>query len=230
MPFDPKFADSELKRAVVKSSESQENKASEENKAGKENKAQTILTGALKVFTTQGYAAASMDQIAKTCGVSKPTLYTYFTNKEGLFIALVQQQTGEHHQLMSVLNAPAKPLPPEQMLHNMAALVIDNFSKNQTLLTLMRLIIGESERFPDLAKTFVREVTQPLLARLVAYLETQPQLNLFDPMVAARIFVGALVHYLIVQEIMHGKEILPLDRDRMIKGLVYQMLAGATEP
>lgn len=119
-----------------------------------------------------------------------PTLYTYFTNKEGLFIALVQQQTGKHHQLLSVPNALAKPLPPEQVSLNMAALVIDNFSKNRTLLTLMRLMVGESERFPDLAKTFVREVTQPLLARLVAYLETRPRLNLFDPMVAARVFVG----------------------------------------
>ena len=168
-----------------------------------------------------------MDRIAKASGVSKPTLYTYFNNKEGLFIALIQQMTGEHQQLLSVAGAPNSPMPPEQVLRKMATLVIDNFSRNQTLLTLMRLIIGESERFPELAKTFVREVKKPMLTKLVAYLETQPQLNLADPMVAARMFAGSLVHYLIVQELMHGKDILPLERDRMIDGLVHQMLAGA---
>ncbi len=56
-------------------------------------KAAVILAGALTVFTSQGYAAASMDRIAKEAKVSKPTLYKYFQDKEGLFFALVQQLT-----------------------------------------------------------------------------------------------------------------------------------------
>ncbi|MBE9202404.1 TetR/AcrR family transcriptional regulator [Synechocystis salina LEGE 06099] len=56
-------------------------------------KAEQILDGALKIFTTQGYAAASMDRIAKAAGVSKPTLYSYFQDKEGLFMALVRHLT-----------------------------------------------------------------------------------------------------------------------------------------
>ena len=38
-----------------------------------------------------GYAAASMDRIAVATSVSKPTLYSYFQGKEGLFTALIQQ-------------------------------------------------------------------------------------------------------------------------------------------
>ena len=218
------------KPAASKSKQS-EKKTERKSADSKADKAKTILAGALEVFTTQGYAAASMDRIAKTCGVSKPTLYTYFKSKEGLFVALIQQMTEEHRRMLLVApNTSTSALPPEQLLQAMAALVIDKFSENRRLLTLMRLVIGESERFPELAKTFVREVKKPMLERLVAYLETQPQLNLPDPMVAARMFAGTLVHYLLVQEIMHGKEILPLDRDRLIAGLVHQMMAGATKP
>jgi len=196
----------------------------------KSDKAKIILAGALEVFTTQGYAAASMDRIAKTAGVSKPTLYTYFKNKEGLFVALIQQMSGKRHQILHAL--PTKPdgsAPPEKVLYIMATTVIEEFSANQNLMTLMRLIIGESERFPELGKTFVREVQKPMLERLCAYLETQPQLNFPDAMVAARIFAGALVHYMLVQKIMHGEEIVPLERDRMVKGLVHQMLAGCDQ-
>lgn len=221
-----------LKSTQSKPAQSKSAKSkSADSKADKtQTKAQTILAGALEVFTNQGYAAASMDRIAKTCGVSKPTLYTYFKSKEGLFVALIQQMTEEHHRMLVVApDTSASTLPPDQLLQAMASLVIDKFSENRSLLTLMRLVIGESERFPELAKTFVREVKKPMLERFVAYLKTQPQLNLPDPMVAARMFAGTLVHYLLVQEIMHGKEILPLDRDRMIEGLVHQMMAGATK-
>lgn len=57
---------------------------------GKADKEEVILQGALQVFTHQGYAAASMDRIAAAAGVSKSTLYSYFRDKEGVFVALVQ--------------------------------------------------------------------------------------------------------------------------------------------
>ncbi|MGB3293168.1 MAG: TetR/AcrR family transcriptional regulator [Phormidesmis sp.] len=191
-------------------------------------KGRAILAGALAVFTTQGYAAASMDRIAKAAGVSKPTLYTYFNNKEGLFIALVQQKTKDNRQILERLPTAAYlQAPPETMLSQLASRVLEEFSNNHSLMTLFRLIIGESERFPTLAKTFVREVEKPMLEMLAAYLAAQPQLNFPDPPVAARIFVGAIVHYLLTQNIMQGSEILPMERDRMVKGLVHQMMAGS---
>lgn len=189
-------------------------------------KGKAILAGALKVFTTQGYAAASMDRIAKVAGVSKPTLYTHFKNKEGLFIALIQQKTKDNHQMLASLPTAAYlQAPPETMLSRLATTVLEEFSENQSLMTLLRLIIGESERFPNLAKTFVREVEKPMLEMLAAYLTAQPRLNYPDPMVAARIFVGAIVHYLLTQNVLQGSEILPMERDRMVKGLVHQMMA-----
>ncbi len=190
-------------------------------------KSRVILAGALEVFTTQGYAAASMDRIAKAAGVSKPTLYSHFKNKEGLFIALIQQLTEKQNQML--LNLPTElgaSIPPEKVLHRIATSVLEGFSENHKLMTLMRLIIGESERFPALALTFVREVEKPLLEKLCAYLGAQTQLNFLDPMVAARIFVGSLAHYMIVQKIMQGETVLPLDRELMVKGLVDQLMAG----
>ncbi|MGB3263489.1 MAG: TetR/AcrR family transcriptional regulator [Microcoleus sp.] len=190
----------------------------------KPDKAKAILAGALQVFTTQGYAAASMDRIASAAGVSKPTLYRYFQDKEGLFIALTRELTQKRSRaILKLLSEPNFQIPPDKVLHQIATVILGEFSQNQQLMTLMRLIIGESERFPELAQTFVREIKKPILERLACYLESQPQLKLPDPMVAARIFVGSLVHYLLVQNIMHGSEILPLERDRLVNGLIHLM-------
>ncbi|MFM1843004.1 MAG: hypothetical protein RLZZ490_1742, partial [Cyanobacteriota bacterium] len=172
-------------------------------------KADQILAGALKIFTTQGYAAASMDRIAKAAGVSKPTLYSYFQDKEGLFLALVRHLTQQCDPLFPHRPAIAElDLPPEIVLRQLADKALTGFAQNTALLTLIRLIIGESERFPTLAQSFVREIQKPMLENLATYFGSQPQLNFPDPMVAARIFAGSLMHFLIVQKLMQGEEIL----------------------
>ncbi|MEM6255549.1 MAG: TetR/AcrR family transcriptional regulator [Cyanobacteria bacterium P01_D01_bin.156] len=193
----------------------------------KADKARAILAGAFEVFMAEGYASASMSRIAKAAGVSKPTLYSYFQDKEGLFVALVQQLLHKSDRMM--VNLAAEDMlsnPPEVVIRAMATSFLTEASSNKPFLTLMRLIIGESEQFPELAQTFVRELSKPMLERLSAYLARHPQLQFSDPEIAARVFSGAMVHYVIVQEMMGGKAIMPLECDRMVDGLVDIILAG----
>ncbi|MGD1953283.1 MAG: TetR/AcrR family transcriptional regulator [Leptolyngbyaceae cyanobacterium] len=193
----------------------------------KADKAKAILSGAFEVFTTQGYAAASMARIAKAAGVSKPTLYSYFQDKEGLFIALVQQLL--HKSTRTVGHLPAEAAlsaTPEAIMRQMATSFLTEAVNNKPFLTLMRLIIGESEKFPELAQAFVRELSKPMLERMSTYLGNHPQLHFSDPEIAARVFSGSMVHYLIVQEVMGGKELMPLECDRMVAGLIDIMMAG----
>jgi AcrR family transcriptional regulator len=47
-----------------------------------------ILTAAADLFREKGYRAATLDDIARRVGVSKPTLYGYFRSKEELLAAI----------------------------------------------------------------------------------------------------------------------------------------------
>ncbi len=93
--------------------------------------------------------------------------------------------------------------PPDEVLRQIATFVTDDFRHDQALLNLMRLII----------ESFAR------------YLAAQTQLQLRDPMVTARIFIGSIVHYLLIQNVLHGHKILPLERDRLVDGLVQMITA-----
>jgi AcrR family transcriptional regulator len=53
-------------------------------------KRQAILVAAARVFTDRGYNNVSVDDIAKSLGVTKPTLYHYFRNKEEMVVACAQ--------------------------------------------------------------------------------------------------------------------------------------------
>jgi AcrR family transcriptional regulator len=54
-----------------------------------------MLDVAEEVFGERGYRAASMDEIAERCGVSKPMLYEYFGSKDGLLLACVARSQEE---------------------------------------------------------------------------------------------------------------------------------------
>src|SRR5690606_26724115 len=55
-----------------------------------------ILAGAERVFNSMGFDAASMNDITREAGVSKATIYVYFSGKEELFAELFEQKRQRH--------------------------------------------------------------------------------------------------------------------------------------
>lgn len=62
---------------------------------------QLILEAGIDLFAEKGYAATSVREIVARAGVTKPVLYYYFTNKEGLFRAILDW-TGEFQESILV--------------------------------------------------------------------------------------------------------------------------------
>jgi AcrR family transcriptional regulator len=56
----------------------------------KDARPQELLAAALDLFVSRGYAATRLEDVARSAGVSKGTLYLYFANKEELFKAVVR--------------------------------------------------------------------------------------------------------------------------------------------
>src|SRR6185312_5510255 len=54
-----------------------------------------ILDAAIDVFGESGLAAARLEDIAKRAGVSKGTIYLYFSNKETLFCEMIRRLVGD---------------------------------------------------------------------------------------------------------------------------------------
>jgi outer membrane protein len=70
---------------------------------------QRLLDAGLKLFANRGYAGTSVQDITAEAQVTKPTLYYYFGNKEGLFQALVDHAMDERLRLMREAAPPEKP-------------------------------------------------------------------------------------------------------------------------
>lgn len=182
-------------------------------------KSRQILQGAMQEFLIHGYAGTSMDKVAKRGGVSKATVYSYFADKEGLFAALVQRLACEQVYFTVADEEP------DVALRLVADTILDKAKKTPEFLNFVRLVIAESGRFPQLAQAFVKNLIKPGIERLADYLASREELKLPDPEVTARIFIGSLVYFQLTQEMMHGKEILPMERDRFVDDLLHLVLS-----
>lgn len=188
-------------------------------------KTEAILAGGMQEFLSNGYAATSMDRVAIAAKVSKATVYSHFQDKESLFIALIQRLVEQKFQsIFGAADTELMQKSPQVVLREIANRALDIGKNEPQFLNFMRLIIGESGRFPQLARAFVTNIEQTAFRKLCHYFTNCPHFSLSDPEATARIFIGAIVHFMIVQEMLHGGDILPMERDRIIDNLIQMIV------
>ena len=149
-----------------------------------------ILEGARRVFLAEGYEGASMSLIARAAGVSKGTLYVYFTNKEALFAAFIADQC--RRQTASVYEVLKDDTPLDETLRAFGQLFV-RFKLGVEANAIERLIIGEASKFPELGRAFYDAGPKNGIARLAAFLTARVEkgeLDIDDPMLAADQFIG----------------------------------------
>ena len=185
-------------------------------------KVEQILQGAMQEFLVHGYAGTSMDRVAASGGVSKATVYSYFSDKQGLFKALVERLAKERFQ--SVFGTQKLVGEPKIVLHDLIVKALNAMLKDDEYMAFMRVLIGESERFPEIAQFCVKSLIKPTIKTLEDYLASHPELNISDPEATARIIVGSLVHFVMTQKMMHGADILPMESHRLTDSLTDLLL------
>jgi len=185
-----------------------------------------LLRCALSVFLQYGYSQATMDKVAALAGCSKQTIYGLFTDKAGLFEAVFTELSA---RLLKQQNfQKVEGLTPEEHLTQIAIRFFE-VMEHEEYASFFRLVIAESGRFPTLAAVYVASVVEPSAKELESYLTNHPDLNIEDPKSVARAFRGSLASFILVQEILHGKTLIPLTKKRFIKSAVKMVLGAQSD-
>ena len=117
---------------------------------------QAIIDAGLDVFSTRGFAAARLDDVAERAGVAKGTIYLFFKDKEDLFEQIVLGAAAPVlARIESVISRADLPL--EEILSRLFEVF-----QSEILATkrkeILRLVITEGARFPKIAEFYYREV------------------------------------------------------------------------
>lgn len=126
-----------------------------------------VVAGARDVFMREGYEGASVDVIARDAGVSKATLYSYFPDKQALFMAVLGQECDLHICASADDCLGQMELP--EALHRIASTFL-TFILSEDGMKFFRICAAESVRFPELGQAFYQAGPRKELDELVEFL------------------------------------------------------------
>jgi TetR/AcrR family transcriptional regulator, mexJK operon transcriptional repressor len=155
-------------------------------------KRQLVLNAATSLFMGQGYGAVSMDAIARAAGVSKATLYAYFSSNNQLFATIINEACRHNIAVSNFL--------PDGETDVQAGLTVFagntlRFLVEERSLAIHRVVVSESLRFPELGQAFYDNgpgVFRQVFGDWLAEQTSAGRLAVPDPALAADQFIGLL--------------------------------------
>jgi AcrR family transcriptional regulator len=127
-----------------------------------------IIAAGLDEFTTRGFAATRLDDVAKRAGVAKGTIYLHFKDKEALFQELVR--TALVPLIGNLMATPAAGGSARDVLERFAETFVRDVAQTKRG-DIVRLIMAEGARFPSLADFYYREVVSRGIAGMRKLIE-----------------------------------------------------------
>jgi AcrR family transcriptional regulator len=128
-----------------------------------------ILAVARQLFLEQGYGATSLQQIAGRAGVTKRTVYVKLGDKATLFSAVVEDVLAGWKHALNGIDASG---PLQTRLEQIGLQILD-LVLARDVVRLVRVVYGETHRFPELVELMARQTEDGLPPRLAALLAAE---------------------------------------------------------
>src|SRR5262245_34467011 len=109
----------------------------------------TLLDAGLRVFSRQGYAATTLEDIAREAAVTRGAIYWHFGGKAELYQALIQERIGPANNLLGQILAGD--LPPLAKLRLLLVRALEYVEEDADYRAVLELTLFKAEATPDLA-------------------------------------------------------------------------------
>jgi AcrR family transcriptional regulator len=143
-----------------------------------------ILDAAFEEFVERGFMATRVEDIADRIGVTKGTIYVYFPTKEELFSAMIRHISVPFEVVLTEANALSGTC--TERLKSLIRLFYERVLENRKTREMLRFVVAEGSRFPEVVDTHFRELMEPIFARTQVLLDEGTHLGEFRRAPAAR--------------------------------------------
>jgi AcrR family transcriptional regulator len=175
--------------------------------------AEHLLLEGWELFQQKGYLGASMDELCQRCGITKPTLYYYFKNKENLFVEVLLQRLKGFREVIAQGGLL------EVRLVRIAMVMLDSFKTDYSFLVRDLEHIKLPGNAKRIREAFAAEIYLPITALMQSAVDGG-QLS-GEARFLAHLFMGLIESY-IARAQEYG-----LDNQALAQKLVAFFLKGA---
>lgn len=160
---------------------------------------QRLVEVAARLFIDRGFDGTTMDAVAATAGVSKPTVYARYHDKAALFEAVLKGRIGEWlAPVAAAAEARAAEVGPgdiENALHDLSRALLAS-STGPDRAALQRCLVAQALQFPELARFAHEEGWLRAVRAVASVLEdftARGRIRVEDPEMAADLFVNLVL-------------------------------------
>ena len=167
-----------------------------------------ILDAAREEFAANGFAGSSMESVARRSGVSTKTLYRLIPNKAALFEAMITDRQEKFVSAVRLRGCGDGDIEPAL---REALLVCVERVLNPDVIAMQRMVLAESDKFPELARTFYTKAMRRTVTTLAKWLAAEKERGLIaveDAELAAGMLLG-MVAFEPQRAVMFGQQPLP---------------------
>jgi AcrR family transcriptional regulator len=136
---------------------------------------QVIYQVARHEFADNGYAATSMETVARAAGVSTKTLYRLIPNKAALFESMVSDRLD---RVLPEVNLHAADVTDIDEALHAALMICADLSLDREVVALQRMALQETGKFPGLAEVFYNNGIRRTVGALAGWLSIQQRRGL----------------------------------------------------
>jgi TetR/AcrR family transcriptional regulator len=118
-----------------------------------------LLDAALSLFVNKGFSATKVEDVAASAGVSKGTLFLYFSSKEDLFKAVIRANLADHFPAWNQEFEEFQGTTPAMLEYAMVSWWQRIGSTDASGIT--KLVMSEANNFPEVVQFYDQEVIRP---------------------------------------------------------------------
>ncbi len=189
----------------------------------KEERPQEITEAAFQAFAEKGYAATRVEEVAQRAGVSKGLLYLYFKTKEELFKAVIKSVVIRRVDAL-VAALEKTELSSEDFLRG-PLLEFMKSVPGSPVAVVIRLMVSEGHRHPDLVDYYWENVVSKGLAAISRFIDRGVQRGEFRATAVSELpqLLLAPVMLAVIWRILFARR--DLDTDKLIATHIDMILA-----
>jgi AcrR family transcriptional regulator len=159
----------------------------------------SLIVAAASLFAAKGFNGTTTKEIAKAAGVSEALVFKYFPTKRTLYAAILAEKVTVT-ELLEAVEAAAK----KHDDHRVFTMIASYRIRPDVDSTLLRLLLFSALEGDELSEMFFGKHHKVFYDHLAAYIRTRIEDGAFrpvDPLLAARAFIGMVVHHRLLHEI-----------------------------
>ena len=187
---------------------------------------QLIIQAALTLFSQKGFRGTTTREIAREAGVSEATIFKHFATKETLYSAIIDVKARAEEVLAAASRAAAA-RDDAGVLTAVATTILSRVEKDPAFMRLLLYSALEGHALSEMFFATHVKRTHRFLADYIASRIQEGAFRAVDPLLAARGFIGTVIHYLLIHELfgvprhahLSSGDVIALYAEIFLKGL-----------